>query len=435
MTNRAGVFRPCWRRQVILIATLAVAFGAAKPCAALPPEVEAALKRGSAYLADYFKDTGGDPGFRALGAYAMFKAGESPDHPVIKSVLDNVRSRFADGKYSPGNHHIYLCAVDIGLLIDIDPDKYQEYAQPAADYLIEAQLPNGGWDYPEGREGRGDTSVTQYACLGLWTAYRGGAQIPTKTWDGALNWIMNTQLPDGAWTYVPGTTEGHSNGQPDLNMTMAALSGLAIASRHAYPGRADSLAMLNSRDAEPKPETPREKPTPAPQQEAGPLVAIDLSKPADPLPEEPEEYIRSKVDISRVRTSIARGLNWAAQRYVVYPDMNHIYGDYMLYTTERTASLFDLDKIGNARWYDDAVPQLLKTQDSDGHWKMHAIDQAVHRQTAFVMLFLARSTGKVLNRTKAPTKEPTFGGGLLTGGKGEPTAVIAAKKEPTPLDQ
>jgi DNA-binding response OmpR family regulator len=47
-----------------------------------------------------------------------------------------------------------------------------------AAYIEGMQLPNGGWDYPAGTRGgtTGDTSVVQYALLGLWAATRSGVQ-------------------------------------------------------------------------------------------------------------------------------------------------------------------------------------------------------------------------------------------------------------------
>ena len=416
-------------RQWGVILLLAAVVAAPLPIEAASPEIEAALKRGADYLAEQVGKTS-DGGYRTLIAYALYKAGRDASSPEVQETVNLVLDRFQDGEYRPSGQHIYLCAVDLSLLVDIDPEKYQGQAQAAADYLIASQLPNGGWDYPSGRNGHGDTSVTQYALLGLWTAYRAGAEIPMSTWDNALKWLTNTQLQNGAWTYVPGTTEGHAMGAPDLNMTMAALSALAIAARHAFPGRADSLQQLMSRGESPTVDKPKASEEDG---DAGPLVAIDLSKPPEGAAMEAEDSKTSKFDIDKVRQSLNRGLGWAAPRYIVYPDKQHYYGDYYLYTVERTASLLDIDKIGAARWYDDAVPRLLQSQTNEGFWKLHAVDSRVERQTAFVLLFLARSTGKVLNRTKGP--DPTHGGGLLTGGKGEPTEVVAAKKEPTPLDQ
>ncbi len=50
-----------------------------------------------------------------------------------------------------------------------------------ARYLLSKQKANGSWDY-ESRT-NGDTSISQYAVLGLWEAENAGATVPARCRD------------------------------------------------------------------------------------------------------------------------------------------------------------------------------------------------------------------------------------------------------------
>src|SRR5207247_2484719 len=107
-------------------------------------------------------------------------------------------------------------------------------------YLISAQRPGGEWDYPN--PSFGDTSITQYAILGLWEAVRSGVTVPKKVWDKAAGWHVSRQLRDGSFTYHP------SDRGPDIqipgmggthSMTAAGTASLLVCRLHLYHGAGD----------------------------------------------------------------------------------------------------------------------------------------------------------------------------------------------------
>ena len=77
------------------------------------------------------------------------------------------------------------------------------------------------------------------------------------------------------------------------------------------------------------------------------------------------------------------------------------------------AALAQLRLIGGRDWYAEGRAFLLKSQnEKDGSWT--SLKEGKTNATSFAVLFLSRATFKLLG-------EPTFGNGLLRGGRGFPT--------------
>lgn len=218
--------------------------------------------------------------------------------------------------------------------------------------------------------------------------------------------------------------------ESNLNMTMAAVGSVMIAARHAYPGRGESLQTLMGRPA--AEDVPVRTDT-----DANPLVKVDLTVAPAPIDEPATPQVRpstSTVGITSVQNVVTRGLGWLNPRFVPMRPLNDgfVHHLYYVYTTERTLSLTNQTRLGQYTWYDDGSSALIRMQKPDGSWSAGTAHTNEFRDTAFALLFLVRSTGKMLHRSLT---DPKLGGGLLTGGKGEPAAVVAVKKDPTPLDQ
>ena len=47
----------------------------------------------------------------------------------------------------------------------------------------------------------GDTSISQYAVLGLWEAENAGVDVSPSVWDRAASWFMSVQSSAGSWNY------------------------------------------------------------------------------------------------------------------------------------------------------------------------------------------------------------------------------------------
>ena len=388
-------------------------------------QIQQAISRGATWLEGNIPKEG-DPGVECLAALALVKSKVPANRQAVQSVVQKIVQRVQNGEYTPPGHHIYQAGVEATLLVEVNAEQYQPQILAIANYLVGQQLPNGAWDYPTGREGVGDTSVTQYACLGLWAAERAGVKIPVTVWDNAMQWHITRQNTDGGFSYLPGTTGGNERGGSSINMTLAALGSLLICARHALPGRADSLAqLLNQRKERRQVEGAK----------FGVLEAVDLA--AAPDIDTPSDPTTSSIDIEQLKQCVQRAFNWSAGRINTTKGDSH-YPVYFYYTLERMGALADVEQVGRINWFGDCADTLLGVQKSEGNWQ---ITQFPARDTAFVLLFLTRSTGAILQRT---TPVDPIGGGLLAGGRGgldDLQSVVAAggeikqKKDLGPLDQ
>ncbi len=385
--------------------------------------VKAAYVKGAGYLSGIYSNSGG--GQKTLIALAIYKAGASKTSGPVKESLNEVLERFKDGSYKAGGEHIYEAGIDATFLADIDPQKYQAQIRQVADYIIAMQKPNGGWDYPTGREAsqfNGDTSVIQYACLGLWAAERAAIEIDDEVWRKVLDWHVTYQNSDGGFAYCPRTETGHFRDASTLNMSAAAVANMHIAMLHIEP----NFLPLKQELKQKKPEGEEEK-TP----KFGILESVNLDK-----------VTQVKADVvipSKAISSVRRAFNWLGTRFKV-ENKESPHATYYYYTIERMAALADVDKVGSSDWFHSCADYLLSTQKADGSWDESSYFDKNY-DTAFIVLFLTRSTGKLLKRVEPPAK---FGDGLLAGGRGLPDDLtdvdfngrtVNMKEKPTePLD-
>jgi HEAT repeat protein len=385
-----------------IVATTFVPCHAQSQDSALNVRVQQAIAKAAAYLEANLKNEGNE-GVRALAALALVKSHVPLNSPVLQGAIQEVLNRVKNGEYAPGQHHVYQAGVEATLLTDANATVFRPQIEAIARYIMAQQLPNGGWDYPTGRQGHGDTSVTQYACLGLWSAARAGMQIPVTVWDQAIAWHVTTQNPDGGFRYVPGTEEGAERGGSSINLTLAAMGSMLICARHTFPGRADSLAQLLG--------LKQERNT-VQQERFGVLKQVDLTKVKEtPGEAGPAQPTTTTTNIDQLKQTIERAHGWASTRVGPTKGDGH-YADYYYYTLERAAALAGVEQFGRFMWFEGCANELLPKQQTDGHWSISTFHV---RDTAFVTLFLTRSTGVILNKTIPP--DP-IGGGLAKGHRG-----------------
>ncbi len=385
--------------------------------------VKAAYVKGAGYLSGIYSKSAG--GQKTLIALAIYKATGSKTSGPVKDSLDHVLERFKDGSYKAGGEHIYEAGIDATFLADIDPAKYQAQIRQIADYIIAMQKPNGGWDYPTTREDpkfNGDTSVIQYACLGLWAAERAAIEIDDKVWRKVLDWHVTYQNSDGGFAYCPRTETGHFRDASTLNMTAAAVANMHIAMLHIEP----NFLPLKQELKQNKPEMTEAK---------GPKFGILEEVKLDPVTKmEADVTIPSKA-VSSVRSAF----KWLGTRFRV-ENKESPHNTYYYYTIERMAALADVEKVGSSDWFHSCADYLLSTQKADGSWAESSYFDENY-DTAFIVLFLTRSTGKLLKRVDPA---PKIGHGLLAGGRGLPDNLtdvdfngrsVKMKEKPTePLD-
>lgn len=417
MTSNRTRVRRYWLGAVsaLLGYVLAIFPGSARaqPAEALPPggterkppppatdgQIQAAIRGGVDYLKVYGAKI--DAGHAGVAAMALLKAGVPADAPVIQSTIKKIQARISTGgAYVPENSHthIYEAGVCLMALANADAKRYKPQIKAIADYIISKQGEAGDWDYPE--RSTGDTSISQYAILGLWEAVRSGIEVPTKVWDRAAAWHIGRQLKNGSFTYHPSGTEADGT----HTMTVAGIGSLYVARMHLYP-TAEDIEERELAGAAPRRRGTRKR--------------FGLLEPADPDDEKTEKPLpapdlsRPTVRLAAIDRAISRATDWLSAGFTIEPPS--VWKLYYLYGIERTMALANLATFDGHDWYAEGAAVLVATQLKDGSWSEQAGNEAA---TSFALLFLSKATSKMLKRNYRPPQK--FGAGLLAGGRGLP---------------
>ncbi|MDQ3331967.1 MAG: HEAT repeat domain-containing protein, partial [Planctomycetota bacterium] len=113
-----------------------------------------------------------------------------------------------------------------------------------------------------------------------------------------------------------------------------------------------------------------------------------------------------------IQKSVDRAVAWATTNFRLPP--SQLWRMYFLYGVERMAALGNLTALGPHDWYAEGAAWLLKEQQPNGAWTDNGGEVIA---TAFSILFLSKSTAKMLGRSYDVAE---LGGGLLAGGRGLP---------------
>jgi hypothetical protein len=346
--------------------------GAAQP-AAQPEAQEPAVMAGADYLRRI--SAGRQVGETAMIALGMLKA-EVPDtDPALAACLAKLRSRFVSGGYKPERTtgtDVYEAAAVALALANTSAAERGDQLQTLAAYIMRKQKPNGSWDYDS--RSHGDTSISQYAVLGLWECENNGVEIPPGVWDRAAQWYMSVQSPMGSWNY-----HRDEGGPETISMTAAGVGSLLICRRQLEQYRQF-------------------------QKEANPYLT-------------PVEGAGPRLDFRPVTTNakideaVTRGMSWIAARF----DTNDvpIFGKsiyYGLYGIERIGALSDRQVIGRVDWFERGAAFIRSSQRGDGSWSSTYGDDV---STVWAMLFLTRSTRKSIQKYEYKKLGP----GTLLGGR------------------
>ena len=327
-----------------------------------------------------------EPGEAALAALAMVKADVKHDDPAIQTCLSRFLPRIAEDGYHPqriGGHDNYEAAVIILALANIDPARYTRQIEVVTQYLIDRQKAGGGWDYDHRTDG--DTSMSQYAMLGLWEAESLGVAIPPRVWDRAAQWFLSKQFPDGGWNYH----KDEYQWQETVAMTSAGVGSLLICKQ-----------VLD-------------------RYRKGPEIANPLLVPLV-VEGAPASALTYKVQTSpaAMTASARRGIEWIANNYSALDSermgQTPYYG---LYGVERAVALANSDKseIRTFNWYEPGLSFLLESQRGDGSWDKG--QHGVGPNTCWAILFAVKSTEQSVRIIDLRR----LGGGTQLGGRGLPT--------------
>jgi hypothetical protein len=272
-----------------------------------------------------------------------------------------------------------VAAVVAMVLANLDSESRRSELGMVASYLMSRQKANGSWDYDN--RTAGDTSISQYAVLGLWEADNAGADVPPTVYDRAARWFMSTQGAGGGWTYHRDQSTPET-----ISMTAAGVGSLLICQRQLGQYR----EFLRS-DAPSK-----------------------LLTPLTPGSNSPRTNYEIENSPARIAPAVKRGMSWLAGNFTT--SSSPIVGPtiyYGLYGIERIGALADRNTLGRIDWFEQGRQFIQSSQQASGAWN------STHGEgpnTVWAILFLTRSTAKTLQRIEVKR----LGAGTLLGGRGLP---------------
>lgn len=377
----------------------------------LPMSVEAkqAVDRAIAFLKANTQFPNGFPGQGGVAALAMLKAGVPAHDPLIAKVITWIRAQVEGTiwKSAGDSHHIYEAGVFMMVLGTADPVAYRPEMQAITNYIISQQGTGGDWDYPSRQNG--DTSITQYAVLGLWEATRAGIDVPLAVWDKMVVWHLRHQAKNGGFVYHPIAGAQPPDGATLHTMTTAAVGSLLIARRHLFPN-ANELIV----------EEQEEAPVVKKRRIGKRFGVLELAEEdaEGKSVSRPVAYAR-QVTLQRLNEAVQRGLEWLRARFTVAPQTE--WRMYYLYGFERLSALTGEAVFAGHNWYVEGSEFLCLAQKANGSWEDST--QPVPA-TSLSVLFLIRATAKIV---KPIIKRASYGEGLMVGGRGLPGDLSALK--------
>lgn len=321
---------------------------------------------------------GGGVGQAALAGLALVKADVPAKDPSVAKPLALVLTRFTESQYKPeggSGVDVYEAAVVVLFLVNLDASAHRAEIEAAAQYLLGRQNANGSWDYL-GRP-NGDTSISQYAVLGLWEAENAGVAVAPSVWDRAAIWYMSVQDGAGGWNYHRDSPMADT-----IAMTAAGVGSLLICDRQLAPYRAAVRV-------------------------AHPLM-VPLSAEG-----ERKRYI-PEAGPQKISQSVRAGIGWLAANFTTgNPQLIGHSPYYALYGIERIGGLADQATLGRRDWFAEGQRFLASTQRGDGSFSS---SYGEGPNTSWAILFLTKSTAKSIRKIQVRR----LGAGTLIGGRGLP---------------
>lgn len=359
------------------------------------PEVKKVTAKGIQFLeATDYAEFARHPGCKALVGMCMLKhyGKQGKTHPKVVDAVASIRAAL-QSKSIPSTEQIYNVGICLIFLLDLEIEgeatgEYQQDMKQLLDILLAAQKPHGGFGYPG--KPTGDTSMTQYGALGMWACQIAGMTVPIDNWERLANWLLRTQDPSGGYGY-----QGNDPGSFNLVAQTEVRGSLSAAGLGSVYICADSLRLL------------------AADTESDSSAPSALKKVVKPV-----ESLTKNVDPRITTEALKRGQNWFGTHYTSGYKIEPVHWTtYYMYAFERYKSFQSAVQpkaTEDTRWYDDGYNFLAGKQEANGSWVFPG-EQYTVANTAFGLLFLYRSTQKIIQTVKS------YGGGLLVGGRGLPT--------------
>jgi len=363
------------RSLLVFLAVLGVISAAQAPARGQQEQQEPAVLSGIQYLRG--RASGQPVGESAMIALALLKANTPKSDPVLVSCIARIQKRFTSSAYAPektGGHDIYEAAVVAMALSNLESDTHRGEINLVATYLIGKQNANGSWDYV-GRN-RGDSSISQYALLGLWECENSGVDIPPPVWDRAASWYLSVQTSAGSWNYHRDQPEYADN----LSMTAAGLGSLLLCKRQLERFRETKRGI-------------------------NPLLTALTST-------SPSQNYEVATSLGQIDQAVRKSMAWLGGNYTTTQQSligQSIY--YGLYGIERVAAFADRQTIGRVDLLEKGRTYIKSTQKPDGSWSVSPYSDEMN--TVWAVLFLTKSTAKSIKRVTIKR----LGAGTLVGGR------------------
>ena len=154
-------------------------------------------------------------GYSALACLALVRTGASPHAAGLAEAIGQVRLADLEG--------IYALATRASLLAGLPPALRDGLERDVQRLLGSLHVETGGWNYRIGEtRARRDNSLRQFGAMALWDAAAAGVTIPPEAWSIIDEAFIEAQRPDGGWNYTQ--DEEPSRG----SMTAAAVATLMI---------------------------------------------------------------------------------------------------------------------------------------------------------------------------------------------------------------
>lgn len=340
----------------------------------------------------------------ALATIALLKSGLDLKTPEIQKVCDRICTHIRGSTFHPDSFHIYEGAVMLLALANADAKKYRPQIDTIARYLMSNQSKEGHWHYPNQMEG--DTSISQYAMLGLWEAQRAGIVVPLEVWDRSASWHTRMQQRDGGFAYHPSPFAQVSASLH--SMTAAGIGSLRISRRFLYPGSRQRVVIDTPQQVAKKNRSGKR---------FGILEPVFREETVDNTSQDLAVELRNaryvpSVKLDQIDEAVDKAVTWMTANFTVDRPTGHPI--YYLYSLERASALAELQTYGTHDWYVEGAAHLVATQTQDGSW---SDSSGTIPAAAFGTLFLVRATSKMVE-PNVPRVE--FGTGILVGGRGLP---------------
>ena len=345
------------------------------------PEVQAIVERAVKYLeTDPQSSPRWDPmmGTQMLMAYAVYKHRKNPNHPLVNKAIQRCVKAVTE---TENQKIVYEIGVALSFLTEFEDPQSLKLAADLYNRLLTLQKPNGSFAYA----GEGDTSVTQYAILAMWSAKHAGLldNWSDEPLERAANWLLRTQGPAGNWAYHGKDPGGYrripQDHEPSPTMWAAGAGSLYI-----------TADALNFRKAS--------------QRSDSPFVSASNNTGSKGNP-------TTKVVNHNYMWECLSLADSYGRRMPLETEWQYYY----LYAMERYYSFnYEVNSIKEPKdgtpWYNAGVELLRRTQRNDGSFLSKETNCPPTVDTSLAVLFLLRSTKEKIH---PPTSGIAIGGNSI----------------------